>query len=202
MRILIGKKVLTKRIQFKMFPMIGYKKLLLILLVLEAFRSHSQVSSYPLMIDTNELNDDEELLNPSFRMYNGLDKRDKFAYMISPISQQLIQLWDQSSSKPQEETRYIDPTILWPFPFNETSTTISTTTTTTTNVNDELNSCITSSSDIQLERENTDTLNKQVRTCRGFVRLNRCEGKCHSSAEPSVLSRNGIKQVRLLRMNQ
>lgn len=56
--------------------------------------------------------------------------------------------------------------------------------------------CRTLRSSIELERDELDkTSGRVLRTCRGLVQLNRCEGSCPSSVQPSIKSRSGFKKV-------
>lgn len=103
-----------------------------------------------------------------------LAKRSQLAYMISPISKQLIEL----------------PLDLQP------DTTSGQQTNTSLEAPSDLGDCVTSKSSIKLEREQLDpATGRLVRICRGFVEANRCQGYCSSSTRPSVLSSSGVKRV-------
>lgn len=50
---------------------------------------------------------------------------------------------------------------------------------------------------IKLEKDDIDKVTgRTVRTCRGLVQLNRCEGLCTSTAQPSIKSPSGFIKVR------
>lgn len=56
--------------------------------------------------------------------------------------------------------------------------------------------CRTVQSRIQLTRDNVDKTSGQVlSSCKGWAQLNRCEGSCSSSVQPSIRVRTGFKKV-------
>lgn len=56
--------------------------------------------------------------------------------------------------------------------------------------------CRTMRSPLELNRDEVEPASGQLlRTCRGLVSVNRCEGACKSTVEPSVRARSGFKQV-------
>lgn len=49
---------------------------------------------------------------------------------------------------------------------------------------------------VELTRDEVDKISgKLLRNCRGWVQLNRCEGSCGSSSEPSIRSLTGFRKV-------
>ena len=63
--------------------------------------------------------------------------------------------------------------------------------------NSDLFGCQTLRSSVELVREEFDASGgaNPVRQCKGLVQLNRCDGSCLSSAEPSVKAPNGVRKV-------
>jgi len=59
-----------------------------------------------------------------------------------------------------------------------------------------LNECLTLRSSVQLAKDDVDKESGQIkRSCKGTVQVNRCEGSCSSSVQPSVRSHVGLKKV-------
>lgn len=111
------------------------------------------------------------------------DKRNSFAYIISPISRQLIEISRQSENKPQSElSATLDPVRDAPL------------------LDLRNGSCSTVENKVMLERDElSSTTNQLIRTCRGYVKVKQCDGSCYSSVAPSALTHTGIKFVSNIR---
>lgn len=132
----------------------------------------SQLSREPLEQDSSSnwmrLDFSEQLAKRSSQL----------AYMISPISKQLIEL-------PLD----LQPSSSSDIGMQETNTSFAQTPS-------DLGDCVTKKTPIELEREQFDPVSGElVRICRGLFEANRCQGYCNSSTRPSVLSSSGVKRV-------
>lgn len=67
--------------------------------------------------------------------------------------------------------------------------------------NSEIVSCRTIRAPIEVTKDDisksADGSERLIRTCKGLVHINRCEGSCVSSVQPSVKSRTGFRKVSL-----
>lgn len=98
------------------------------------------------------------------------------AYMISPVSNQLLEVGNHLDGRPRT--------------INER----------TPELQDPRNigSCRTEQSSIVLTREETDlATGRAIRTCQGLIRVNKCDGSCGSIVKPSINSEQGLKKVSL-----
>lgn len=110
------------------------------------------------------------------------DKRNSFAYIISPISRQLIEISRQSEKPESELSSTVDPVRDAPL------------------LDLRNGSCSTVENKVMLERDElSSTTNQLIRTCRGYVKVNQCDGSCYSSVAPSALTHTGIKFVSNIR---
>lgn len=128
------------------------------------------------------------------------DSNNNLAYMISPISEQLIPLGSYPGQDSRREGRLVLssssgetakagflPSTITSFLGNNNMK---------VPLNRALDGCRNMQSSVQIERDSRDSISGIIlKTCRGIVTLNRCDGFCSSAVQPSTQSQFGIVKV-------
>lgn len=121
--------------------------------------------------------------------YNATSSSQKraLAYMMSPMSDQILQINRQWKGDDREFDANLIDDLIDRYKSSKLSGSQS---------RDWSSNCRTLRTSIELTKDETDkSSGRLIRTCKGLVQLNRCEGTCRSSLEPSIKSLSGFRKV-------
>lgn len=152
----------------------------------EKMKQSSEVSQ--TYIDTS---DNHDRNSPSEQQQ--FEKRSRqLAYLVSPFSEQVLEIGQQLGSSGTLDSNsiledryklltedFLKPILVKPIGSSQ--------------LDDE---CRTIRANIKLEKDDFDKVTGRiVRTCRGLVQVNKCEGSCTSTVRPSIKSPSGFIKV-------
>lgn len=116
-------------------------------------------------------------------------KRKKFAYILSPISDQLIEI-------ERDDLNQNIISNLLNYAYNNKNLDKLSEANDYNVVKATKNECRTIRSTMELVKDDYDKTTKRLlRTCKGLIQVNRCDGFCSSIVQPSIKSSNGFKKV-------